>query len=49
MGGRPKNPKKIFLAPLSLIKYPAVKMDYLQKFERDPKKLFSLDEGKNLI
>lgn len=42
IGGRPKNPKKIFLAPLSLVKYPDVKMDYLQKFERDPRKSFSL-------
>ena len=44
-----KNPKKIFLAPLSLVKYPDVKMDYLQKFERDPKKTFSLNSDGNLI
>ena len=49
MGGRPKNPKKIFLAPLSLVKYPDVKMDYLQKFERDPRKSFSLGGDGNLI
>lgn len=49
IGGRPKNPKKIFLAPLSLVKYPDVKMDYLQKFERDPRKVFSLDNQGNLI
>ncbi|MEK6824553.1 MAG: hypothetical protein AABY02_01745 [Nanoarchaeota archaeon] len=49
MDGRPKNPKKIFLAPLSLVKYPDVKMDYLQKFERDPRKPFSLNGEGNLI
>lgn len=49
IGGRPKNPKKIFLAPLSLVKYPDVKMDYLQKFERDPRKSFSLGSDGNLI
>lgn len=49
IGGRPKNPKMIFFAPLSLLKYPDVKIDYLQKFERDPKKFFSLDGGGNLI
>jgi len=49
IGGRPKNPKKIFLAPLPLVKYPDVKMDYLQKFERDPQKPFSLNGGGNLI
>lgn len=49
IGGRPKNPKKIFLAPLSLVKYPDVKMDYLQKFERDPRKSFSLNGEENLI
>lgn len=49
IGGRPKNPKKIFLAPLSLVKYPGVKMDYLQKFERDPRKSFSLGSDGNLI
>ncbi len=49
IGGRPRNPKKIFLAPLSLVKYPDVKMDYLQKFERDSKKYFSLDNRGDLI
>jgi len=49
IGGRPKNPKKIFLAPLSLVKYPDVKMDYLQKFERDPRKSFLLNGEGNLI
>lgn len=49
IGGRPKNPKKFFLAPLSLVKYPDVKMDYLQKFERDVRKPFSLSDGGNLI
>src|SRR3989338_5434447 len=49
VGGRPKNPKRVFLAPLSQIKYPDVKIDYLVKFERDPKKYFSLDNRGNLI
>ena len=49
IGGRPKNPKRVFLAPLSQIKYPDVKIDYLGKFERDPKKYFSLDNSGNLI
>src|SRR3989344_3882865 len=49
IGGRPKNPKKIFLAPLPLVKYPDVKMDYLQKFERDPRKSFSFNGDGNLI
>lgn len=49
ISGRPRNPKKMFLAPLSLIKYPDVKMDYLQKFERDPRKSFSLNGEGNLI
>ncbi|MEK7452857.1 MAG: DUF234 domain-containing protein [Patescibacteria group bacterium] len=49
IGGRPKNPKKIFLAPLSLVKYPDVKMNYLQKFERDPRKPFLFNGDGNLI
>lgn len=49
MGGRPKNPKRMFLVSLPLVKYPDIKMDYLQKFERDPRKSFSLDGGGNLI
>jgi hypothetical protein len=49
VGGRPKNPKRVFLAPLSQIKYPDVKIDYLEKFERDPKKYFSLDNHGDLI
>ncbi|MBI2591321.1 MAG: hypothetical protein HYW34_01440 [Candidatus Brennerbacteria bacterium] len=49
IGGRPKNPKRVFLAPLSQIKYPDVKIDYLEKFERDPKKYFSLDNHNDLI
>lgn len=49
IGGRPKNPKRVFLAPLSQIKYPDVKIDYLEKFERDPKKYFSLDNHSDLI
>ncbi|MEK7478372.1 MAG: hypothetical protein AAB626_00420 [Patescibacteria group bacterium] len=49
IGGRPRNPKRMFLAPLSLIKYPDVKMDYLQRFERDPRKSFSFDGSGNLI
>ena len=49
IGGRPKNPKRMFIVPLSLIKYPDVKMDYLQKFERDPRKSFSFDNDGNLI
>src|SRR3989338_11018978 len=40
IGGRPKNPKRVFLAPLAQIKYPDVRIDYLEKFERDPKKYF---------
>lgn len=47
IGGKPKNPKTMFFVPLSLVKYPEVKMDYLQKFKRDSKKYFSLDnQGK---
>jgi hypothetical protein len=49
IAGRPKNPKRMFLVPLSLVKYPDVKMDYLQKFERDPRKSFSLNGDGNLI
>lgn len=49
VGGRPKNPKRVFLAPLSQIKYPDVKIDYLEKFERDPKKYFSLDNRGDII
>lgn len=49
IGGRPKNPKNIFLISLGLIKYPDVKLEYLQKFERDPKRYFSLDKNNNLI
>lgn len=49
IAGSPKHPKRIFLIPLGQIKYPDVKIDYLEKFERDPKKLFSLDGGNNLI
>lgn len=49
IGGRPKNPKRMFFVPLSLVKYPDVKMGYLQKFERDPRKPFSLNGGGNLI
>ena len=49
IAGRPKNPKRMFLVPLSLVKYPDVKMDYLQKFERDSRKSFSLGGDGNLI
>ncbi len=49
IGGRPRNPKRMFLAPLSSIKYPDIKMDYLQKFERDPRKFFTLNNQGNLI
>lgn len=49
IGGRPKNPKRVFLVPLSQIKYPDVKIDYLEKFKRDPKKYFSLDSRSDLI
>ena len=49
IGGRPKNPNRMFLIPLHLIKYHDVKMDYLQKFERDPRKPFSLGTDGNLI
>lgn len=49
IGGRPRNPKRVFLIPLSLIKYPDVKLEYLQKFERDPKRYFSLNENGDLI
>lgn len=49
IGGRPKNPKRVFLAPLAQIKYPDVKIDYLEKFERDPKRSFSFDNQMNLI
>jgi hypothetical protein len=49
IGGRPKNPKMMFLAPLSLIKYTDVKMDYLQKFERDSRKPFLLDNKGELV
>lgn len=49
VGGRPKNPKRVFLAPLSQVKYPDAKIEYLEKFERDPKKYFSLDNHGNLI
>lgn len=49
IGGRPKNPKRMFLAPLLLVKYPDVKMDYLRKFERDPKRPFLLDNNGSLV
>lgn len=49
VGGRAKNPKRVFLLSLSQIKYPDVKIDYLEKFERDPKKHFSLDSCGDLI
>ncbi len=49
VGGRPKNPKRMFFAPLDKIKYPDVKMDYLQKFERDPRKPLSLDSNGKLV
>lgn len=49
VGGRPKNPKRIFLVPLTQIKYPDVRIDYLEKFERDPKKYFSLDSRSDII
>ncbi len=42
VGGRPKNPKRMFLIPLASIKYPDVKLEYLQNFERDSKKYFSI-------
>lgn len=44
IGGRPKNPKRMFFVLLDKIQYPDVKMKYLEKFERDPKKYFSLDD-----
>ena len=44
VGGRPKNPKRMFLMPLSQIKYPDVRIDHLEKFERDSKRSFSLDD-----
>ena len=50
IGGRPRNPKQMFLVPLNKIKYPDVKMDYLQKFERgDPRKSFSLNNEGSLV
>ena len=49
ISGSPKRPKRIFLIPLRQIKYPDVKLDYLERFERDPKKCFILDSGSNLI
>ena len=49
IGGRPKKPRMIFCAPLSMVKYFDIKMDYLKKFERDSKKSFSLDSSGNLI
>ncbi len=50
IGGKPTNPKRVFLVPLNQIKYPDVKIDYLEKFERrDPKKYFSLDSRGDII
>lgn len=49
VGGSPKNPRKVFCVPLGQIKYPVAKVEYLEKFERDPKKSFFLDSGNNLI
>src|SRR3989344_455678 len=49
IGGRPRNPRRLFLVPLHLIKYPDIKLDYLEKFERDPKKYFSLDNRGDFI
>lgn len=49
VSGRPKNPKRMFLMPLSQIKYPDVRIDHLEKFERDPKRLFSLDNTGYLV
>ncbi|MEK9135384.1 MAG: hypothetical protein AAB451_03800 [Patescibacteria group bacterium] len=49
IGGRPKNPKRVFLVPLNQIKYPDVKMEYLGKFEREPRKSFSVDREGNLL
>ena len=43
IGGRPRNPRRLFLVPLHLIKYPDIKLDYLEKFERDPRKNFVVD------
>jgi len=49
IGARPKRPERMFLMHLDQIKYPDIKIDYLKKFERDPKKYFSLDNRGNLI
>jgi len=43
IGGNPKNPKRMFVIPLNQIKYPYVDVKYLEKFERDPRKPFTMN------
>lgn len=43
IAGSPKNPKRMFIIPLNQIKYPNVSMEYLEKFGRDPRKPFVMN------
>ena len=45
IGGRPNNPRELFLVPLSSLKYPYVKVDYLNKFKINQKEIINLNLG----
>lgn len=40
VGGEPNNPQKMYCLPLNEAKYPELFPSYLQRYERNPKKLF---------
>lgn len=40
VGGEPNNPAKMYCLPLNEAKYPELFPSYLEKYEREPDKLF---------
>ncbi len=46
--GSPSNPEKIFILPLSCLKDPFVGIKYLEKFKRNSKNIFTIEEFEKL-
>jgi hypothetical protein len=45
LGGKARKPKRMFCIPLNKIKFPVLSPEFLEKFERNPKKTFFWKNG----